>query len=1146
MKKFYILFCFVLAGANLFAQFVPTTGAYYTINATQSGVYLAVGPNLSAMALPTAQAALTPVRNDGTQAFTFVPVPDGAGGFKANTYYLQNKWDKYLNNTAANVWDVNFESTINGVKSEWVISGSNPSVQLHSNGGAAATKYLAPATNRMFEYMYCDKTSNNTFNVNAYTAATAPTVSLSAKAFQIEAGETYYLSVASVDNSISSSVTVEAPAGITVSKTSISQSDFAAGNSTVIIGISSTAAQGSTSTINIKDGSTTIATILVKTVAPFARYYIREQSSSLAMGTTSAADSLNKLYTIAISTYQKFYFRKLNVSDVSTPDTVQIVQDGSRRNLRAAYTGSGYTIFSPWSTDLGIIPGLYSTWIRTDGTGFSQFANTIYSGVKYLGGVTAVNANPVYDKTSTTSGTKWVLYSATSPVLEANVTSILFDSNHPSRTFIVTGANLAADVTLTPPAGVALSQSTITVADAQAGKTITATWDGITSVSGSVSFSSTTASASVSLGLFGLDFGKKYYIKESSTGFYFTESGVVNNKAIITDFSGSNEQIFQVIGAYNPDEYLLKNIATGYLAKSNGNNYDTYFYADTTSTSNGFRFQLTKNVDGSYIMKNLAVSGSLGTDATTKGSLVYNDKTSPKVRNWIFQEITSVTSSSNSSGLTFAGGNSANVVVFPGGDLTLDDATRTINSLTIKPGAKVTLNSGKSLTVTSTFAIKSDATGTGTFVNNGTATITSGTVNQYLTSGRNWYVSSPVSAATTSALSTATQVYSYNEPNAQFVTETGSLTPAKGYISATGSTGAITFSGTLNDGDQTVNLTRTYGVSKAGFNLIGNPYPSYIDWEQATRTNVGPTMWYRSKSGGAYTFATYGAVSQVGTMLDGVEVTKLIPPMQGFWVRVDAPVLAHDTTGTVIFNNGMRSHSGATSTLLKAPAATTNTQQVLRLQVSNGVNSDEAIVLFNGNATNVLDDYDSPKMSNNNAAVPEIYTKAGSENLVINGLNSVETANIIALGFTSGQTNTFVIKATQVSNFDGTSIYLHDNQLGIDTELSSGESYSFTSDATTTDSRFTVVFKSASAPTGLNNASLSDVHVSGKEGRIVISSSEGFGTTDQVSVYNCVGQKLINAPLTRSTTILNSFSAGVYVVILNVNGESRTEKVIVK
>ena len=141
------------------------------------------------------------------------------------------------------------------------------------------------------------------------------------------------------------------------------------------------------------------------------------------------------------------------------------------------------------------------------------------------------------------------------------------------------------------------------------------------------------------------------------------------------------------------------------------------------------------------------------------------------------------------------------------------------------------------------------------------------------------------------ALSTAGSVVCYDEPSASWVAPTEStLSPMRGYISvSTNSTGTISYTGTLNTGTLTpITLTRQ-GATKTGFNLVGNPYPSYLDWSLASAANPGvmTTMWYRTKTvTDAYTFDTYNAAGGTYTTNGANTVSNLIPPMQAFWVRV--------------------------------------------------------------------------------------------------------------------------------------------------------------------------------------------------------------------------------------------------------------------
>jgi len=469
------------------------------------------------------------------------------------------------------------------------------------------------------------------------------------------------------------------------------------------------------------------------------------------------------------------------------------------------------------------------------------------------------------------------------------------------------------------------------------------------------------------------------------------------------------------------------------------------------------------------------------------------------------------------------------------------------SNVTVNPSAKLTLNSGQTLTVT-TFNIQSDATGTGTFIDNGTVNATTTNVQQYMAIGRNWYVSSPVAAATVSSINTTTgtSIVSYDEPNGSttpWLTESGTLTPAKGYIAVapTGDTGVtVNFSGALNTGNQSIALTRTAGQTKEGFNLVGNPYPSHLTWSAAiaTAANTLTTIWYRTYVSSAYVFQTYNATGGIGTPMG---VTGLIAPMQSFWVRANAG------GGTLSLNNSMRSHS-ETANFLKAPALKNAEQQLLRLQVSNNVNSDEAVIYFNTNASNAFDAYDSPKMTNAKAAIPEIYTLAGTEQVVINGLNSVSTNAELPLGFTTGQSNTFTIEATQISNFDSnTRIILKDKYLNTEQELTVGSAYNFSSDITSTVDRFSIAFKSAGVTTGNNLTDNAEIIVYKNENnQIAIKNYSKLYNNSSVTIYNAMGQELMNRQITATSCVINAnLSSGVYFVKVNNAANSITKKIII-
>ncbi|MCX6309143.1 MAG: T9SS type A sorting domain-containing protein [Bacteroidia bacterium] len=484
------------------------------------------------------------------------------------------------------------------------------------------------------------------------------------------------------------------------------------------------------------------------------------------------------------------------------------------------------------------------------------------------------------------------------------------------------------------------------------------------------------------------------------------------------------------------------------------------------------------------------------------------------------------------------------------------------STLTIASGATLSIPSGATLTVAATgkltnngtitnsgtLNVQSSASGTATVLNTGTIT-GSATVNQYLTTGRNWYISNPVAAVAPTVASGTITLYNYDETLVSdptgWTTTTNPLAIGKGYVAAVSADGNTTFTGTLNDGNQNITLSsRTGTANKAGFNLIGNPYPSFLDWDLVTANTANAallrstTMWYRTKKLNQASELVYQFWTVNG---DGVSVpngaSAKIPPMQAFWVR------ANEGGGTLALTNTMRSHAPVSDNLLKALTVTTTANPLVRLQVSNGINTDEAVIYFSANASNGLDRNDSPKMFENKAEVPEIYTTVGTEKMVINGMNSVPLDTPIGLGFVAGNAGTFNIVAKEITNLpEGIKVILKDNVTLAETDLADGSSsYQFKPEVTSTD-RFSVIFRSAGSVTAIGKAKDNAIQAysNAHQHITVINNKNGEST---ISVYNAVGKKLVTKQMTGVCMQLDGeFTPGVYVVKVN----DVIQKVIVK
>jgi hypothetical protein len=473
------------------------------------------------------------------------------------------------------------------------------------------------------------------------------------------------------------------------------------------------------------------------------------------------------------------------------------------------------------------------------------------------------------------------------------------------------------------------------------------------------------------------------------------------------------------------------------------------------------------------------------------------------------------------------------------------NASLNASLINVAPTSSLTLLTGNTLTVPA-LNLQSNANSTATFVNNGTLVCTASTIAQALSANRDWYVSSPLSNATRRVFGVSdavnNQVLAYDEVAntwPKMTDSTASLIPVKGYVAHLTNPTNVTFTGTFNNGDLSIALT-TSTSDFAGYNLVGNPYPSYLDWQAVSTANplVSSSIWYRTRTIGNFSvFATYNAVGNVAVSNGAISaVTKLVPPMQGFWV------LASSAT-TLNLTNAMRSHADVTTNKLKS-ADISNT--LLRIRVSNGVNSDETVLYANAGAINGYDRFDSPKMFNNNVAVPEIYTMADNQKVVINGLNELNVNQRIPLAFTTAASGSFSLQANELTNLDSNlKLKLVDQKLGKEIDLTDGEAYAFSSEAVTTADRFSLVLRSADGTTGVDNEQTqrSAVVYRNSSNQIEV---HAFGVS-QVSVYNTLGQLVAAQTMDgNSKVVATTLGAGVYLVRVTNAGTTLTSPVILK
>lgn len=188
-------------------------------------------------------------------------------------------------------------------------------------------------------------------------------------------------------------------------------------------------------------------------------------------------------------------------------------------------------------------------------------------------------------------------------------------------------------------------------------------------------------------------------------------------------------------------------------------------------------------------------------------------------------------------------------------------------------------------------------------------------------------------------------------------------------------------------------------------------------------------------------------------------------------------------------------------------------------------------------------------MSNGNTSIPEIYTSVDNEELTINTISNIQDNQVISLGFRTGESNNFSLKASEISNFnENTHIILKDNLLNNETDLSTGEVYNFNSDATATTNRFSLIFRN-NFTTNLSDNSNSKPAVvyQNAAGNIVVEVSNKIVGNGEITLFNTIGQKIAMYNIISSKTVIESSSlkTGIYYVNLTTEGKSSIIKVMI-
>ena len=450
------------------------------------------------------------------------------------------------------------------------------------------------------------------------------------------------------------------------------------------------------------------------------------------------------------------------------------------------------------------------------------------------------------------------------------------------------------------------------------------------------------------------------------------------------------------------------------------------------------------------------------------------------------------------------------------------------------------------------------------------------------------YWSSPVAGQKTKGLdgfspgTPPNRFYSYRESNDYFY-ETTDLTfvPGRGYavraeVSPTipanpkGYDKIYKFYGTPHNGEYAVVVKRSPNTGAGGgvihgYNLIGNPYPSNIDFKQLYTQNlrvIYNTAWFWTNNSFEYSqqaqvypqnnYAVYNgtggaaASGPVGTSAGGTGNTAkpdgIISVGQGFIVQVREfdSVAGEQTLKFQHDNRGEKLRVSTPGAFFNRQSEQTNRFWLNLISPSLTVNN-QLVGYIDGATDDFEQDYDAELLSFGSDV---FYSVLGDRNLQIQGKAAFTQEDKVILGANFFSTGTYTIILEEAEGLFKSSqpIYLKDKETGRLTNLSQ-ESYTFEAIKGVSTGRFEIVYKPKTV-LGTGDESVQEIQVYRDAGNFVVRSRTKKIT--DVELYDTSGRLIYKDQPNAATAIISAekLTAGMYILKIDQNGTITGKKIL--
>ncbi|WP_331963647.1 T9SS type A sorting domain-containing protein [Ohtaekwangia sp.] len=209
-------------------------------------------------------------------------------------------------------------------------------------------------------------------------------------------------------------------------------------------------------------------------------------------------------------------------------------------------------------------------------------------------------------------------------------------------------------------------------------------------------------------------------------------------------------------------------------------------------------------------------------------------------------------------------------------------------------------------------------------------------------------------------------------------------------------------------------FTSSGNIANDGWNLVGNPYPSTIDWNAAsgwTKTNVGGTIYMPDNGGTTLRYAIWNGV----TGINGG--SRYIATGQAFWIKASA-------SPTLQANESVKA-PGQSTAYFRTPGV----EDLLLVKLKNTTFEDETAIHFREDATAAFDDHaDAWKLKNGGFNLSSVI-KSG-EQLAINSMPALLCDTRVNLSIADVRPGNYTLTFDNINSFPSdASVALEDHYL---------------------------------------------------------------------------------------------------------------------